>query len=187
MLIFPTAIMTMENDDDRAFMEALYLKHRYLLFKIAYGIVNDPQTAEDMVSEACISLIANIDTLRKLNSCKIKAYIVTTIRNTSLDFVRKRNRQNQKNFLSGDDGNFSIPDQERIDDDLIRRAEISAIRIAMKKMQASERELLQMKYFDMKTDAEIAQKMHIQSNSVRYYLTKARRSLRQILEENNLI
>ena len=90
MLIFPTAIMMMEDEDDRAFMEKLYLDHRYLLFKIAYAIVQDYQVAEDMVSEACVSLIANIDTLRKLNNCKARAYIVTTVRNASLDYVRKR-------------------------------------------------------------------------------------------------
>lgn len=48
MLIFPTAIMMMEDEDDRAFMEKLYLDHRYLLFKIAYDIVKDYQVAEDL-------------------------------------------------------------------------------------------------------------------------------------------
>lgn len=48
MLIFPTAIMMMEDEDDRAFMEKLYLDHRYLLFKIAYDIVKDYQVAGDL-------------------------------------------------------------------------------------------------------------------------------------------
>lgn len=187
MLTFPAAIMLMDDDDDRVFMEKLYVEHRYLLFKVAYDIVKDAQTAEDMVSEACISLIANIDTLRKLNICKVKAYIVTTVRNASLDCVRKRSSQSRKSFLTDEEHNLNVPGQEQVDDDLIRRAEITAIRFALKKMRDPDRELLQMKYFDLMSDAEIAQKLHIQSDSVRYYLTKARRNLRRILEEERLI
>lgn len=187
MLIFPTAIMMMEDEDDRAFMEKLYLDHRYLLFKIAYDLVKDYQVAEDMVSEACVSLIANIDTLRKLNNCKTRAYIVTTVRNASLDYVRKVSRQSKKSFLSGEEQDFNIQEQAQVDDEIIRQADISSIRFALGKVKNSERELLEMKYFDLMTDAEIAQKLHISHNSVRYYLTKARRSLRRILEGEGFI
>ena len=76
MILFPAVIAAIENDDDRAFMEKLYLDHRYLMFKVARGIVDSPHAAEDMVAEACVSLIENIDTLRKINSCKLRPYIV---------------------------------------------------------------------------------------------------------------
>ena len=187
MTIFPMAILMIDNEDDRAFMERLYVEHRYLLFKVAYGIVKDPQTAEDMVSEACISLIAHMDTLRKLNTYKVRAYIVTTVRNVSLDCIRKRNRQSRKNLLMDAEGDFDAPEQTQVYDDLIRREEIAAIRMALDKLRAPDRDLLRMKYFDLLSDKEIAQKMHIQSSSVRYYLTKARRNLGRILEEEKLL
>lgn len=183
MLTLPVAIMMMEDGDDRSFMEKLYVQHRYLLFRTAYNVVRNPQTAEDMVSEACVSLIENIDTLRKLNICKLRAYIVTTVRNVSLDYVRKRDRQSEKYFFTSDEKSFDLPEQAQVDDDLIRKAEVDILRKALHKIHKTERELLQMKYFDMATDVQIAEKFHIGTNSVRYYLTKARRSLRRILEE----
>ena len=69
---------------------------------------------------------------------------------------------------------------------MIRMIEVDILRKALRKIHKTERELLQMKYFDMATDAQIAEKFHIGTNSVRYYLTKARRSLRRILEEEEL-
>lgn len=67
MIMFPAAIVMMDDEDNRSFMEQLYIQHRYLLFKVAYDTVGDPQIAEDMVSEACMLFIENIEILRKLN------------------------------------------------------------------------------------------------------------------------
>lgn len=74
-----------------------------------------------------------------------------------------------------------------MEDELIRQAEGQAIRQALKKIHRSERDLLQMKYFDLMSDSEIAERLHIAKNSVRYYLTKARRSLKSILEKEEFL
>ena len=184
MILFPAVIAAIENDDDRAFMEKLYLDHRYLMFKVARGIVDSPHAAEDMVAEACVSLIENIDTLRKINSCKLRSYIVSTVRNASIDYVRKRNRRSRYGFSTDkDDVLASAVETEEIDDALIRQAESEKLRRALGMIHEKERKVLQMKYFDLLQDAEIAQRMEIKPNSVRSYLTKARRSLKEALKE----
>ena len=43
------------------------------------------------------------------------------------------------------------------------------------------RELLSMRYYEMRSDSEIAEKMGIGKNSVRQYLTVARRKLKEEL------
>ena len=43
------------------------------------------------------------------------------------------------------------------------------------------RDLLSMKYFEMRSDSEIAEKLGIGKNSVRQYLTVARRKLKEEL------
>lgn len=187
MIIFPVSIMMMDDDDDRSFMEKLYIQYRHLMFRKALKIVEQPQNAEDVVSAACESLIENVDTLRKLNVCKLRAYIVSTVRNASVDFVRKRNRQGSKRFLTDDEKAFDIPDETPLDEEMIRKAEAQMLRQALQKISKSERELLKMKYFDLASDAEIAEAIGIGVNSVRYYLTKARRSLRRILEESDFL
>jgi hypothetical protein len=48
--MFPAAIMTIEDDDDRAFMERVYLDYRNLMYHIACGILRDHYGAEDVIN-----------------------------------------------------------------------------------------------------------------------------------------
>ena len=73
--MIPIAILTLENDDDRSFIIRLYADYRWLMYKIALEIVQDAQAAEDIVSQAMCEMIDVLDDLRKINSCKLKAYI----------------------------------------------------------------------------------------------------------------
>ena len=70
-----------------------------------------------------------------------------------------------------------IRSDEEIDDRLIREAEAQMLRQSMEKLRDRDRDLLRMKYFEMRTDAEIAGELGIAAASVRYYLTLARRAL----------
>ena len=183
--MLPMGMLTgLDSEDDRSFMERLYTAHRYLMFSIAYRIVKDHAGAEDAVSEACTSLIANMKTLRALEASKLRAYVAATAKNAALDHVRGRDRQNRHGFLTGDEAAFDMPDAGEIDDALIRHAEVEAIREALRKLRPRERDLLRMKYYEALPDAAIAEKLDIGTNSVRHYLTRARRSLLAILTED---
>ena len=102
MIPIPTVIQAVPDEDDRSFLESFYLEHRHLMFKTAMSIVEDYQIAEDMVSEACLSIIRSIDQLRKFNTFIQRKYVVSIIRNASISYVRKRNRQSKYNFLAED-------------------------------------------------------------------------------------
>ena len=69
-----------------------------------------------------------------------------------------------------------------IDDALLVEAESQALRSAINRLKPRERDLLIMKYFSQMDDAEIARQLGINKNSVRYYLTVARRSLKEELK-----
>lgn len=71
---------------------------------------------------------------------------------------------------------------DNIDDALLVEAESQALRSAINRLKPRERDLLIMKYFSQMDDAEIARQLGINKNSVRYYLTVARRSLKEELK-----
>ena len=52
------------------------------------------------------------------------------------------------------------------------------IRQALKRLKPRDRDLLEMKYFSQLDDKKISQQLRISRNSVRYYLTLARRALK---------
>ena len=55
--------------------------------------------------------------------------------------------------------------------------------MALLKLPEKDCTILRMKYFDLLTDKEIASYLEIKTDSVRYYLTLARRRLKSVLSE----
>ena len=179
-------ILAIENDDDRTFMIQLYIDYRWFMYNIAYEIIQDSQIAEDMVSQAVCELIDALDDIRKINCCKLKSYIALLVRNDSIDFVRKRQRQSKYFFLPKDEEIMNnVAADGEVDAMLIHDAEIMELKKALSSLAENERMLLTMKYLDGASDEDIARKLGIGTASVRTYLTRARRRLCQAMKEGD--
>lgn len=180
MILLP--IFALKNEVDRIFIEKLYTKHKYLMFKIARNIVVDRSLAEDMVSEACIIMIKHIDTLRSMEERSQRAYIISISRSVSIDYVVKQNRQKRRALLTEGSEKFDFTVQApEVEERILREVEIEELLEAIMRIPERERVVLRMKYFDLATDDEIAKKLKIKPASVRMYLTKARRCLRNTI------
>ena len=177
-------LLPIENDDDREFLTRIYLDYRRLMFSVAIEIVKDPLVAEDIVSMAVLEMIERIDVLRKVNSCRLRSYIASIVRNDSIDYVRKRNRQGKYCVFSEDEPLIdNIAEEGTLEDEIIRRVEGEMLYEGIAKLSESERLLLTMKYIDDVPNKEIARLLGIGNDSVRSYLSRARRHLKQIIME----
>ena len=171
MIIIPVAILSIGNEDDRAFMVRLYVDYRWLMYKVALSVVREPQLAEDMVSQTLCEMIDNLEKIRAVDCCKLRGYIVSFVRNVSVDFVRKRDRQGKYFFLTGEEAEVAAEDS--VDENLIRMAEIDALKRGLARLSENDRLLLTMKYFDGLSDEEIAARLGVAKASVRTYLMRA--------------
>lgn len=185
MMFIPVAILSIGNEDDRAFMVRLYVDYRWLMYKVALSVVREPQLAEDMVSQTLCEMIDNLEKIRAVDCCKLRGYIVSFVRNVSVDFVRKRDRQGKYFFLTGEEAEVAAEDS--VDENLIRMAEIDALKRGFARLSENDRPLLTMKYFDGLSDEEIAARLGVAKASVRTYLMRARNRLCQRLKENELL
>lgn len=185
MMFIPVAILSIGNEDDRAFMVRLYVDYRWLMYKVALSVVREPQLAEDMVSQTLCEMIDNLEKMRAVDCCKLRGYIVSFVRNVSVDFVRKRDRQGKYLFLTGEEAEVAAEDS--VDENLIRMAEIDALKRGFARLSENDRPLLTMKYFDGLSDEEIAARLGVAKASVRTYLMRARNRLCQRLKEDELL
>lgn len=185
MIIIPVAILSIGNEDDRAFMVRLYVDYRWLMYKVALSVVREPQLAEDMVSQTLCEMIDNLEKIRAVDCCKLRGYIVSFVRNVSVDFVRKRDRQGKYFFLTGEEAEVAAEDY--VDENLIRMAEIDALKRGFARLSENDRLLLTMKYFDGLSDEEIAARLGVAKASVRTCLMRARNRLCQRLKEDELL
>lgn len=185
MMFIPVAILSIGNEDDRAFMIRLYVDYRWLMYKVALSVVREPQLAEDMVSQTLCEMIDNLEKIRAVDCCKLRGYIVSFVRNVSVDFVRKRDRQGKYFFLTGEEAEVAAEDS--VDENLIRTAEIDALKRGLARLSENDRLLLTMKYFDGLSDEEIAARLGVAKASVRTCLMRARNRLCQRLKEDELL
>lgn len=182
MIWIPMVLMAIESEEDSAFIRRLYLENQKAMFRTALKIVKDEHTARDMVSDAYVRMIVKIDILRGIESCKLTPYVISIVRNTSKMYLRKKGRENL--WLVDDEAvlDWAVHDYHEIDEELIAEAETEELREAMNRIHKSHKELLEMKYFECLSDEEIAEQIGIGKDSVRFYLTKARRSLGEVLK-----
>lgn len=60
----------------------------------ANNILNDKYLSEDVVHEAFLRIIDNIDKVEHLDSQKTRGFIFTIVKNIAIDKYRKRKREN---------------------------------------------------------------------------------------------
>ena len=174
-LIFTAAIA---DDSDRAFMENLFMKNRYLMFFIAKKCLHNNADAEDAVSDSCISLIKKIALLRGMEDRTLKAYIVTTVKNNSLLILQRKKKYVGFEHLDSVENSDPAPDER-----LIHECSIKQLIKALEMLDETDRMILRMRYFQKYSDAEIGKATGLKHSSVRARLTRARGKLYRMLRE----
>ncbi len=99
---------------DAEFMARLYERYAGLMFATACSFTTRRQEAEDIVSESLMALMRNIDTLRRLESKPLGAYIVTSVRRTAIIHrsreALRRKKESEASRLSRLSGVEEMPD-----------------------------------------------------------------------------
>ena len=181
--MIPLTILTIDDDDDRAFMTRLYMKYSGLMYSVAYFYLENHHDAQDVVNDVVVRLIDKIPLLREKNSCVLRSYIVSAIRRTSINALRRRNRKLIMTRFFDDEAMEDIPDEHiAVEADAIAHATHDEIAAVLDKLPKKESNLLRWKYFEEYSDKEIAELIGISKDSVRAYLTKARRHMYALLE-----
>lgn len=178
MMMIPTVILAIESDTDRAYMTFLYEQHRALMLKTAWSFTRELADVEDIVSESCTSLIVKIDTIRGMERNALRAYIVTTVRNTAIDFCRKQQRTNARFLHVDEEVTARMADSESVEKKILLRDQINQVKNALSGLPERERDVLRLKYQKGLKDSEIAERVGLAESSVRKYVERARKNLK---------
>lgn len=176
MLVFPVVIASIQDDDDRLFMETLYTTHHAMMYRIALKYAPSQTDADDIVSDACLSLINKLSRLRQLDDGALLGYVNIAVRNTAISFLRKRSQSLSLQKKLGALHPLQ-EDEPGPDAALIRQCTVEEIMTAMRQLSETDRSALYMKYWLDLDAASIADHLGIQEPSVRSFLSRARKKL----------
>ena len=147
-------------------IERLVQKYSSMVLQIAYQYSFNKSEAEDITQEVFIKLYNNIKKIK--NEKHIKAWLIRVTINLSIDY--NRNYWN-KNTTSLDE-NYKYFDEETKD-----------VFNELKKLTPEYRNIIYLYYYQGYKISEISEILSMNQNTVSSYLTRARKELKQILEQ----
>ena len=130
-----------------------------------------------------LRLIAKIPLLRTLGRDQLVNYIISTARNTALNFLRDKKRITQFSF----DESIDSLDAYRTSDTALERLELiemmEVVGEAWSRLDDKYKRVLELKYILEQSNEEIAKEFDIGPNSVRMLLTRARSKLKELMAD----
>jgi len=178
-------ITELSDKDDRAFLLALYENYYALVRKTIYKILRDAKEIDDLTNDVFIKLIEKVSLLRGFDCCRTAAYVVYTSRNVAINFIKRRDVQN-KHIYYGEESDmaeeFADP-AESLETKIARQDEIEYLCGVIEKLPQRQKDILYFKYLLELPDEQIAESLGISPDSVRQYLTRARRAARALAEK----
>ena len=148
--------------DPRA-LEALYDRHRRPAFGLAYRILGDGSSAEDVVQEAFLTVWRQADRIDPARG-KLSSFLMTVVHHKAIDVLRsERGRRGRQVPLD--------PDIMEHGSDMLAGVEGSldreAVREALLSLPADQRKTIELAYFQGLTHVEIAGKLTVPLGTVK--------------------
>ena len=86
--MIPYCILVIEDDDDRTFMEQLFVDYHRLMYHEIFKLVHDQWAAEDVMQSTLVRLIDKIPELRLKDRGHLVNYIITASKNQARNYLR---------------------------------------------------------------------------------------------------
>lgn len=159
-----------------------YYKKCFLFTK---SYVHDKYVAEDIASDTLMKLY---EKLQEEEIENIPAYLLTLLKNRSLDYLRKKAVRDKAhaNYSTADNEelNYRISTLQECDPSLIFSKEIqSIIDTTLAQLSPQTRKIFMLSRYENYSNKEIATELNISVKSVEYHMTKALNLFRENLKD----
>ena len=161
-------------------LTTVFTSLRKNFLKQAQRILASEEDAEDVVQDAFCKLWRSDYTLKTTNEAEALAR--TTIRNLSLDELRKQEVRPQFSFDTERD---TVLQRSALEEIEIRERFEQVETIIEAELSPSERRVMHLKEYEGHSFEEIAEMMNLTEAAVRMKLSRARKRIRTVYQEQN--
>ena len=168
--------------DEEAF-RSLFRRYAPMAKALALRIVRQTFVAEEIVQEAFLALWRNPGAFRE-DRGSFRAWMLSTVHHRAVDAVRReeawrrRSREHDPDALVAEDVGATVV--EELDHAAMRRE----IRAALDQLPAEQRQVLEMMYFEAKTQSMIAEELKLPLGTVKSRTLLGMRRLRDLVVED---
>lgn len=164
-----------ESVYDKSKLEQIYNTYKQTMFYTANRTIRDEYLAEDIVHQAFLRIIANLDKINEINCHKTKGFIVIIVRNIAIDFYRKRKRENNISF---DEVELYIEDVKSSNDFIMNDVEEAILKLPLNYLN-----VFKLRFSHGYNYKEISEILEISEVNVRQRISRGKKKLEEILDK----
>lgn len=171
------------NEGDRDAFSFVFERYYRMLYALAFKYLKSEDAAMDAVQNTCMKLWEMSGTLTF--DTKLKGLLFTILKNDILNTIRNDKRHIARLYMMAQEAEKPVPDllnTDHDDENLYRR-----LHEAIEKLPSQQRTICLIKLNEKLTNMEIAAKLNIALSTVKTHYSKALKSLRTMLNEENLM
>ena len=173
-MVPPELVERCRQGDRFAFEELVRLTHRRV-YSLAYRLVNDRSDAEDVAQEAYLRMFRGIAGFRQ--EAAFETWMHRIVTNCAMSHLRRRGRFG---ILLRDEEQPETPTPDRAQEITVQRDDLAR---GLALLPAGQRACLLLKDVYGLSVREIAQEVGIEEGAVKVRLHRARKRLKEMLEE----
>lgn len=182
------------NGDVSSYMTALYQKYKALLFQKAGSYARgDIYAQEDIVQDALLRLLRNVDRLQTLEPPALVSYISLTVRSAALNYFHAEHSDRLDSLPLPEENDLdreillSSGTPRTIEDQLLLGHRNEKVRAAVKQLSERDQLVLIGKYFLELDTQELTELLGTTPGGLRVQLHRARqRALKALIKEGIL-
>ena len=172
----------------KEFLLAFYKKYYGYVKKISIDILKDANDAEDIAQEVFLFINSKIFEIVKYQEYQIKNYIHILTCGRSLNLLKEKQKRLEKEIpFPEDDEPFTIyfDSAPSAEETFFQNLKIEELKGLMEEIPENYRNAFYLKYDLGYNDQEIAEIMGIQQGSVRVYVNRAEKKLRELAQQRS--
>jgi RNA polymerase sigma-70 factor, ECF subfamily len=167
-------------------MELLYHRYARYAFALAYRILRDVPTAEDIVQEAFLSVWSKAAYYQRQEG-SVRSWLQAIVRHRAIDKIHSASyRETKCSHVQTENELNHSGEQPDVWKEVWRNEQQTLIRSALALIPAEQRHVIELAYFGGFTHAEIAEREGIPLGTVKGRTRLGLQKLRVLLQENGL-
>jgi RNA polymerase sigma-70 factor (ECF subfamily) len=161
----------------------LYDRYNRLVFSLAFAVVNDRATAEEITLDVFMRVWQKAGMYHS-DQAKVSTWLTHIARNHAIDVLRRRAARLDQYVINWED---SVPDPGSRENDPQESTELSLqrerIRVALTQLPQEQKQALELAYFSGYTQRQIAEALKQPLGTIKTRLRLALQKLRDLLRD----
>ncbi|MEK7630686.1 MAG: RNA polymerase sigma factor [Patescibacteria group bacterium] len=168
-------ILTASLDDPEQF-SLLVEKYQRPFLRVAYGVVRNPQEAEDIVQEAFCDIYRNATKFKKQEGASFKSWAYRVVINKAISHYRKLKRERERFTLLEPEHYENLGVEEILSSVLDQKMTAEKI---LDQLPVDLRRVVEAYYIEDKSYADIAREENVSLSTLKMRLFRAKRMMKE--------